>query len=164
MIVPIPSVAPSLSRCPWMAPAFRSIGVDATTQYGFAKVATFLGSVDAEILTDETITDWCSAFVYECMHKANVQAHATAHARSWLHWGVPILCPEFGCVAVRWRGKTNDGHSGHVGFYLSSDAELDYLLGGNQHSMVSIVGLPKRQRLGFRMPSLGIMTTLTPSS
>jgi uncharacterized protein (TIGR02594 family) len=147
-----------------MTPAFMNIGVDARTPYGFAKIATFpWGRANASLLTDEKITDWCSVFVYECMHKVNVETRATAHARSWLHWGVPILSPEFGCVAVRWRGKTNDGQSGHVAFYLSSDAELDYLLGGNQHQMVSIWGLPKRQRLGFRMPSLGITATLTPS-
>jgi uncharacterized protein (TIGR02594 family) len=156
-------VTPSLTSCPWMEYAFMGIGIDATGAYGIARIAKFLSEVKADLITDGDITNWCSAFVYDCMQKANVKTHATAHARSWLHWGVPTESPMFGCVAVRWRGKTNDGKSGHVAFYLSSDAERDYLLGGNQHQMVSIKGDPKSHRLGFRLASLGITTTLTPS-
>jgi uncharacterized protein (TIGR02594 family) len=133
-----------------MVPAFKGMGIDATNDSDIAAIVNMLRAVREPKLTDGKLTSWCSAFVYDCMRKAEIPAPATSHARHWLKWGVPALTPFFGCVAIRWRGKTDDKNKGHVAFYLFEDSECDFLLGGNQSKRVQISRFKKSTRLGFR--------------
>jgi hypothetical protein len=69
-----------------------------------------------------------------------------------LSWGVPLSQPKKGAVAVFWRGKSNDGVTGHVGFYLEDSGSTVKLLGGNQGDRVSIKDQTMKKFLGFRFP------------
>ena len=99
---------------------------------------------------------WCSAFVCAMAPRPT----RSAAARSWLSWGEAIGEPEVGCVVVLWRGKSDNGTHGHVGFFAgySEDGEL-ILLGGNQatpeapQGEVCFRAYPRRRVLGYRWPS-----------
>jgi uncharacterized protein (TIGR02594 family) len=96
-------------------------------------------------------TDWCSSFVNWCMMKADVRRTKSAMARSWKNWGHPLDQPRYGCVAVFWREDLN-GPYGHVGFFVSEDANNVLLLAGNQGHAVSKSNQPKNRLLGYRWP------------
>ncbi|MCZ6662021.1 MAG: TIGR02594 family protein [Actinobacteria bacterium] len=94
-------------------------------------------------------TAWCSSFVNWCITQADLRGTDRANARSWLSWGVPLSQPKQGAVAVFWRGKSNDGVPGHVGFYLEDSGSAVKLLGGNQGDRVSIKDQTMKKFLGF---------------
>jgi uncharacterized protein (TIGR02594 family) len=94
---------------------------------------------------------WCSSFVNWCFGMAGVDGTGSALARSWLEWGVALEQPQYGCVVVLTRDDPA-GWKGHVGFYLSHDAESIHLLGGNQLEEVRELAYPLHSVLGYRWP------------
>lgn len=82
---------------------------------------------------------WCAYFIGAAL-KANGIAHTgSGMARSYLKWGTHVDFEDAqpGDVVVTWRGKSNDGITGHVFFFDGfSDAGL-YGVGGNQGDSVS---------------------------
>lgn len=95
-------------------------------------------------------TPWCSSFVNWCITQADLAGTNRANARSWLDWGEPLSEPKVGAVAVFWRGRKNDGKTGHVGFFLEDNGPTVKLLGGNQGNRVSIKDQAMSRFLGFR--------------
>lgn len=91
---------------------------------------------------------WCSAFVTWCLENSGMKSTRSAWARSYLNYGEKINDPKFGCVVVFARGAT----SGHVGFYVSENADEVLVLGGNQSNRVSMAYYSKRLVLGYRWP------------
>ena len=87
-----------------------------------------------EIKEDEV--PWCSAFMNWCMMKAGLPITKNLAARSWLGWGMKVMVPEIGDIAVFRRGTT--GWQGHVGFYIQNDGAYVWVLGGNQSDEVKI--------------------------
>ncbi len=79
-------------------------------------------------------------------------------AKSWLEWGVPISAPKLGCVVVLERKdpkmeECEPGWRGHVGFFLSKNANEISLLGGNQLDQVRVHAYPLSSVLAYRWPS-----------
>lgn len=98
---------------------------------------------------DDDETAWCSAFVNWVAMKANYERSGLLNARSWLKMGIEIKYPELGDIVILWRVK-KDSEYGHVGFYINSDKDYVWLLGGNQSNQVTISKYPKSQVLGYR--------------
>lgn len=112
-----------------------------------------------EIRNDET--SWCAAFVGACLEKSGYTSTKSLLARSYLNWGKEVSSPQFGDVAVFWRGSKKSWQ-GHVAFYVKEDAKYVWVLGGNQRNAVNVTKMPKSQLLGYRRPStMGDSRTVT---
>jgi uncharacterized protein (TIGR02594 family) len=94
---------------------------------------------------------WCSSFVNWCLQEAGVTPTRSAAARSWLKWGEPLLQPRYGAITVLSRGL--NPAQGHVGFFVSEQEGLVFLLGGNQSNAVSINGFRPERIVGIRWPA-----------
>jgi uncharacterized protein (TIGR02594 family) len=94
---------------------------------------------------------WCSSFVNWCLAQAGIAGTGSALARSWLEWGQALEKPVPGCLVVLYRDDPSSW-KGHVGFYLRSDAQHIYLLGGNQLEEVREHFYPLASVLGYRWP------------
>lgn len=110
--------------------------------------STTLESVP-QFLHDET--PWCSSFVNWCFEAVGMRGTNKANARSWLEWGLPMILPQPGCVAVfsSARGPT----AGHVAFYMSQTQLQIHVFGGNQYNRVGLAPQPRPRLLGYRWPS-----------
>ena len=94
---------------------------------------------------------WCSSFIYWSLARVGIPGTGSALARSWLDWGQPLEQPLFGCIAVLSRDDPT-GWKGHVGFFLRTDAQSIFLLGGNQLDQVCEHYYPKATVLAYRWP------------
>ncbi|HET7688809.1 MAG TPA: TIGR02594 family protein [Nocardioidaceae bacterium] len=83
--------------------------------------------------------------------KAGFEGTDSAAARSWEDWGVRLVEPVVGCVAVFWRNSPTSGE-GHVGFYMGETESTIKTLGGNQADAVNIASQHRTQLLSYRMP------------
>lgn len=106
--------------------------------------ATELGN-QPKNLTDAV--PWCSAFVSWCLPGGGTRS---AWAKSYLHYGIELKIPIYGCVVVLARGL----ESGHVGFFVGEDFGMIQLLGGNQHNKVCVESYGKERVLSYRWPSV----------
>lgn len=95
---------------------------------------------------------WCSSFVNWCLTQVGIAGTGSALARSWLEWGQSLTEPIPGCLVVLSRDDPASW-KGHVGFYLRSDAQHIYLLGGNQLEQVREHFYPMASVLGYRWPA-----------
>lgn len=109
--------------------------------------------------TDDDVS-WCSAFACWCMKHSAIPHPASARARSWLAWGVPMKYPREGCIAVLQRGPGEQPPAtvldapGHVGFFVGfAERSRILLLAGNQGNEVSIVTFGANLVLGYRVPA-----------
>jgi uncharacterized protein (TIGR02594 family) len=102
---------------------------------------------------DPINTPWCAIFVCWALEVSNYSSPKSASARSFLTWGQERQGkPNLGDVVVLWRGKSNDGITGHVGFYVREDEQYVYLLGGNQGDAVTEAKFLKSKIIGVRYP------------
>jgi uncharacterized protein (TIGR02594 family) len=101
----------------------------------------------AEIKGDDV--PWCSAFVGAILHECGLPISGSLLARSWLDIGTDTTTPQLGDLVIFWR-VTKDSIFGHVGFYVSEDNGMIYVLGGNQKNQVCISPFSKTQVLGYR--------------
>lgn len=136
----------------WYQIAFREMvsGVDEIS--GSAdnpRIIEYHQATSLQATDDETA--WCSSFVNWCLLKAGKDRTNSAAARSWLNWGVSIVTPRLGCVAIFER--TSSPTAGHVGFYQSEQNGRILLLGGNQSNQVNITPQHANKLLGYRWPS-----------
>ncbi|MEM6663060.1 MAG: TIGR02594 family protein [Pseudomonadota bacterium] len=142
-----------LDYFPWMELALRKKGLHEGRNN--AELRKFLKS-DGKTLGDPARLPWCGDFVETCIAVTLPEATVPTNpylARNWLKFGTTVD-PCFGSVMVFWRGSRS-GHSGHVGFYYSEDADTYHILGGNQSNTVSVTKLRKNRFLGARMPNVG---------
>ena len=92
---------------------------------------------------------WCAAFVGGCLENVGIKSTRFESAKSYLSWGIPLVRPVYGCIAVFSR----DG-GGHVGFVVGSDGSGRLMiLGGNQGDKVSIAPIEGKRATGYRWPS-----------
>ena len=103
----------------------------------------------AEAAHDEIA--WCAAFAGASLERAGVASTRSLLARSYLSWGHPIDAGRLGAIAVFSRAAGEN--SGHVAFYLDSDATRIFVLGGNQNDAVSVTAVARERLLGLRWPS-----------
>jgi uncharacterized protein (TIGR02594 family) len=138
------------ASCPWMAYAAQEAqaGIREGRKAGLGnpRINEYLRTVG---LSDDE-TPWCSAFVNWCVQQAGLTGTNRGNARSWLHWGGPIVDCRLGAVAVFRRG-TNPA-KGHVAFYAGDQGSEVLVLGGNQGNAVCVRGYARGRLLGFRWP------------
>ena len=100
---------------------------------------------------------WCSSFVNWVFEKSGYLGTQSALARSWLSWGIELIEPRVGCVVVLEREEP-DGWQGHVGFFLKTDGDQIFLLGGNQLDEVREHSYPIASVLAYRWPDSNCAT------
>lgn len=98
---------------------------------------------------DDSTIAWCSIFMWNMLNELCIPSNKSAAARSWLKHGKELTEPEYGCIAVLWRGS-KDGWKGHVGIYIRETDTHVLLLGGNQSNKVTYSWYTKNRVLGYR--------------
>lgn len=147
------------AEAPWLAIARAEDGTREIAGRGANPKITdyFKDAGHPEVVDDETA--WCAAFVGACLVRAGYAGTNSLLARSFLRWGKPCARTP-GAVCVFWRGKSDNGQDGHVGFYVGEDHDSIFILGGNQWNpstgrseIVNVGKQPKAKLLGVRWPS-----------
>jgi len=108
---------------------------------------------------DPVRTEWCAAFVNSILEidgipNLNDQSqYPPLMARSFLHWGEPVLKSEIrrGDVVVYPIGT--QGWQGHVGFYVEEQNGYWVILGGNQDQSVNYQLYDPRRAIAVRRSS-----------
>jgi uncharacterized protein (TIGR02594 family) len=115
-------------------------------------ILKFLESVDGApeelIVTDET--PWCSAFVNNCVEEAGLEGTESLAASSWKNWGHEVEYGERGAITLIY---TNTGSGYHVCFFVDSDEDGVFCLGGNQSNRVKISKYSWDKVAHFRLPN-----------
>ena len=148
---PVIELPPGMADLPWIPVAMAELGVaNYAPGQSNPRITTYHDCTNLRGYDDKAA--WCSSFVNWCFGKAGIAGTASALARSWLDWGQTLDAPVPGCIVVLYRGEPA-GWTGHVGFYLRSDADYIYLLGGNQLEAVREHFYPLHTVLGYRWPA-----------
>ena len=102
---------------------------------------------------------WCAWYQNGKLAFNGIPGTRSGMARSFLKWGVPVEEDNArkGDIVVLWRGKKDDGVTGHVGMLVELTKDTFTLLGGNQGDRVCIETFARykngRDRiLGIRRP------------
>lgn len=103
---------------------------------------------------DARSTPWCAYWVGAKLEEKGVPSTKSGMARSYLNWGTKVEEEDWqqGDIIVFWRGRTNDGVTGHVGFLIAWDEDSVIVLGGNQGDQVCFQDFSKAKILGVRRP------------
>lgn len=138
------------SKHPWMAIAEAELGVREIAGpraqeriLGYWKICGHAHQSSDEVA-------WCAIFVGAMLTLAGYNHTKSAMARSYLNYGKKLDGPEVGAIAVLARGKPP---SGHVAFVAGASATHVLLLGGNQGDAVKSVWFPRKDVIGYRMPT-----------
>lgn len=139
---------------PWMETAQRLIGVKevrgSRDNPDILRWAQIVGGWTASYYKRDSIP-WCGLFVAYVLIQNGIRPSPEAlRAKAWKYnWpdGKEIPGPAFGCLVV----FTRTG-GGHVGFYVSEDANYYHILGGNQSDAVNIQRISKQRAIGFMWP------------
>jgi len=102
-------------------------------------------------------TPWCAYWAGGILEFSNHPSSKSGMARSFLNWGEVIDKNDDskwkqGDIVVLWRGRKNDGVTGHVGFLVAWDFNSVILLGGNQGDQVCFQEFSRSKILGVRRP------------
>lgn len=100
---------------------------------------------------DPRTTPWCAAALNAALIESGYDGTKSAMARSFLHWGAECE-PKRGAVVVFWRGKQDDGTTGHVGVIDSVDGDYLNVIGGNQRDCICVARFHTSRVLGYRWP------------
>lgn len=99
---------------------------------------------------------WCAYWIGAKLVEGGYPSTRSGMARSYLKYGTKVgLDPSNwkpGDIMVWWRGKTDDGVSGHVNFFLERNGKTILCVGGNQGDMVCIEEYTDRKLLDVRRP------------
>ncbi len=96
---------------------------------------------------------WCAFWIGTTLEESGMKSTKSGMARSYLKWGRQIELDDAkpGDVVVTWRGKHDDGVTGHVFYYLGRTPDGGILgLGGNQGDSVSVQAFATTKLLGVR--------------
>jgi len=141
-------VSETAAMPPWLAVAYREIGQEEIAgPQNNPRIIEYLATVgNPQGLQDDEV-DWASAFVEWSLRQAGIPGPQSMEPNAWLNWGRTIPEPEPGCVVVfSFKGL------GHVGFYVKTEGNSLYILGGNQSDAVKISRYAKKDAIGYRMP------------
>lgn len=95
-------------------------------------------------------TSWCSSCMCFCLEESGIRSTRSKRARSYEEYGVTLIHPRRGAIAVLERGP--DPRDGHVGLVLHWTTVDVWLAGGNQGNAVSVGRFPRRRVLTYRLP------------
>lgn len=147
----------------WVVAARKDIGIQEWVMDGRRKVSNpvvqqfVCNAMGNTKLENVRTLPWCAFWLGSKLVDAGYTSTKSGMARSYLRWGDKVDEDDdskwkLGDIAVFWRGKHNDGITGHVAFLLAWDARYLYILGGNQGDKVSIIKYPRSKLLGIRRP------------
>jgi uncharacterized protein (TIGR02594 family) len=147
---------------PWLGTAFRELGQhEYPAPHVNPRILEYWTAIPGFPLPeDPQRVDWASAFVGWVLKQNGIAGTQSATSRSWLNWGKVVETPRPGCVAVFWT-QSPTSPTGHVGFFVSSNADSVTVLGGDTilpdpHGVVQRQVALKRMRrasfLGCREP------------
>lgn len=135
---------------PWMAIAEAELGVREIAGpraqeriLGYWRICGINGQTSDEV-------PWCAIFAGAMLTLAGYRHTKSAMARSYLNYGRKLDGPEVGAIAVLSRGKPP---AGHVAFVAGANATHVLLLGGNQGDAVQSKWFPRKDVIGYRMPT-----------
>ena len=114
----------------WMSVAYGELGVKGFPE-GSSNPRITEYHHDTNIQGYDDKAAWCSSFANWVLAQVDIKGTDSALARSWLDWGDLIDTPKRGCIVILEREDPN-GWQGHVGFYLRTENDRIFLLGGNQ--------------------------------
>jgi uncharacterized protein (TIGR02594 family) len=134
----------------WLAVAYREIGQEEIAgPQNNPRIIEYLGSVGSTQELQDDEVDWASAFVEWSLRQTGIAGPRSMEPSAWLNWGRTIAEPELGCVVVfSFKGL------GHVGFYVKTEGNSLYILGGNQSDAVKISRYAKKDAIGYRVPAM----------
>lgn len=109
------------------------------------RIVEYHRTTSLKATTDEV--PWCSSFVNWVVQRCRTEGTNSAAAISWMEWGVELLKPCMGCIAVFRRKGGN-----HVGFFIRERNGQILIYGGNQGDETSFRWYSKADLLGYRLP------------
>lgn len=123
-------------------------------------VKLFVEAGHPEVRDDDT--SWCAAFANAMIGRAGGKGTGMLTARSFLSWGESVTKPRRGDIVVIQRGNSN--WQGHVFFWLASDGDYVWGIGGNQGKFgaVTVSRFPKSKILGIRRAPAAAVTDAPP--
>lgn len=138
---------------PWMIIAMNELGQTEVTGKNanprimeYFKASSFWGEDDSGAQNA-----WCASFTSWVMNQNGYALPQNAfRAKSWINFGKAISKPIYGAIGVKSRAG-----GGHVAFVVgrSRDANLLYMLGGNQANEVNICAYDRNLWEKFVVPS-----------
>lgn len=137
----------------WLKEAFACLGMrEARGAVSNPEVVRmFAESAHPEVRNSRT-TPWCAAFIGATLARAGLPNTGQLTARSYLKYGKPAPDPVRGDIAIMWRGKKNDGFTGHIFYFLRREGANIIGLGGNQGDAVTVAAFPASKMLGYVRP------------
>lgn len=150
---PTGSTPISAAQIPWLAEAWRLIGIDEFTARGQSNPVIEKWASDLSIGYQDDATAWCGLFVAHCIGSQlpdEPLPDGPLGAKNWRRFG-DHCSPQPGAVMVFWRGSPNAA-TGHVAFYIGEDETQFHILGGNQSDTVSVIRIPKERFIDSRWP------------
>lgn len=114
------------------------------------KVQQFYPAGGLSAKSDSRKVPWCAVFVNWCLEQSGIAGTKSAMARSFLRWGSAVDDPQPGDIVVFWRGRYDDGETGHVGFVHRVEGAYVHCLGGNQGDAVKVAKFHVSRVLGYR--------------
>lgn len=149
-VSPIKLVQPEAK---WMAIVKHELGVhEKPGTPNEPRILEYIKSVPQGLPLDDEDTAWCSCFANWVFLQCGMKRTKNALAKSWLHWGVKLDQPRYGCIVVFWRG-TPSAATGHVAFYTGDAGSRIKHIGGNQSNSVCESYTDKARVLGYFWPT-----------
>lgn len=102
------------------------------------RVAAWIKTTSGESMNPMNVP-WCAYFIGVCLNANGIAHTRSGMARSYLKWGTHVDFEDAqpGDVVVTWRGKSDDGVTGHVFLFDGHADDGCYGVGGNQGDSVS---------------------------
>ena len=143
--VPVP--APVTKEPAWIAWARQQLGqkeVPGPADNPVIAAWYHLTTLDPSMWHDATA--WCAVFVNAGFMLNNIKTIRSARAVDWLGWGVPVVEPKKGDIAIFDFG----GGDHHVAYVLAYQGDFVQVIGGNQSDTVTIASYPASSVMGYR--------------
>ena len=110
-------------------------------------LAYFKSAGASYVVSDET--PWCAAFCNYILAECGLPQSGGLTAQSFKDLGIKTDTPQLGDIVIL-GAPPFPCPWGHVGFFIARDANMVYILGGNQNSEVCIAGFPISKVFQYR--------------
>ena len=94
---------------------------------------------------------WCMAYFNWCLYKVGMEGSGTLVAKDGLKLGTEVSKPKFLDAVILDSSLPNaEPWQGHIGWFIRSERNTVWVLGGNQGDEVNISPFPKSKVVGYR--------------
>jgi len=137
-----------LGICEWVLKGGKRVSNPAVVKFAVDAIGYPVNTMDVP---------WCAIYIGAKLKAAGFTPTGQATARSYLKWGQEVDHGDdsdwkVGDICIIWRGRSNDGVTGHIFFLVDWDDEYVVGLGGNQGDHVSLQKFPRSKIIGVRRP------------